>query len=126
MTRIARTIHIAFLPVVLCGVFGLLMNVNVTHAATVTTLHLNRPSNVTVGSVRVKICSKNGVCKPHPPCISLSEQNHDYPTFPVDALHAIVSLERYSGGSCDGDVNPQNQAVTLNTNGDTFVNVKNW
>jgi hypothetical protein len=97
-------------------------------------LVLNRPSSSPVGSVRVWTakCGSNDKCvfantdgTAVGRCITLSLQNQDYKPGTVNPASGIT-LKRYAGGHCDGDVNPQNQTVNVNPNGPTRVDVVAW
>ena len=100
-------------------------------------LILNRPSSSTVGSVLVwpARCGSNDECAfPGAStdigtvigrCVTLSEQNHDYKPGTISPAFGIT-LKRYAGAKCDGNVNPQDQAVNVNPNGPTRVDVVAW
>jgi len=97
-------------------------------------LVLNRPSSSTVGSVRVwpAKCGSNDACvfpttygTAVGDCVTLDEQNHDYKPGTVNPASGIT-LRRYAGAGCRGNVNPQDQVVNVNPNGPTRVDVVSW
>lgn len=131
MKRIIQAIRLTFISVALIGTSGLPMMMNTPSALAafpkpqMVDVSLNRPSSTWVGSVIVagRCLPLKSTCTTN--CISLSQQNQPYPVGSY-ILGSTLNIKRFSDGTCNGDVNPQDQQVTLTKDLTLPVDIQNW
>jgi hypothetical protein len=132
MKGILQAIRLTFISVAFIGTSGLPMMMNTPSALAVlpkpqtVDVSLNRPSSVWVGSVIVAgrcLAIIKSTCTTR--CISLSQQNQPYPVGSY-ILGSTINIKRFSDGTCNGDVNPQDQQVTLTKDLKLPVDIQNW